>query len=208
MTALIAGTIALARLLRLSVSWTQRFAALPIYALTLLIFSLLPGVFTLELAPAWLTAADETAQTCFFWAISAAIVVLSWGSDRVALRWGLRPIWGLRLLMLAASIVVGILVWPRLADGGVSGSTGMLLASAAAFMYLCWLGALVFDLAFCWDRYVNQKVHILSRRHSRASRRTRSVAVAARRMAERIRRGPRTRGPRPQSHPEGPAHDR
>jgi hypothetical protein len=65
-----------------------------------------------------------------------------------------RPAWGLAPLILAgAAVVVGRLMF-HLWSAGRVGPVWPVVLATAVFLYLWWLGALLFDLVFIWHLYI------------------------------------------------------
>ena len=161
--ALLVGTTMLARILRLSRS--PRVFALfgGLFALGAAVFWFQPGTFSLEAGfrvGAWtfnLQVASpllEMVSKAFFIVWSLVPVAIAWYVDFLACQKRWRPVWGLRILIVAGTAMLGgMLVVPRLAAG--TNSASALLGGLAGFAVLWWLGALLFDLAFCWQRYIN-----------------------------------------------------
>ena len=69
-------------------------------------------------------------------------------------RCGLKPVVGL-LGVVTALVVFGILYGPGTTEGGErKPPIWPAVLSGAAFLYLWWLAALIFDLVFVWHRYI------------------------------------------------------
>jgi hypothetical protein len=65
-----------------------------------------------------------------------------------------RPSWGLTPLILAGTAVVAGRVGYHLWSAGQIGPVWPVFLATAAFLYLWWLGALLFDLVFIWHLYI------------------------------------------------------
>jgi hypothetical protein len=75
----------------------------------------------------------------------------------------LRPSWGMRPLILSGAGAVAVLIAQHLRDvDRGDGALWPVLFAAAAFLYLWWIAALLFDLVFVWHVYI---------RHANALRR-------------------------------------
>jgi hypothetical protein len=74
---------------------------------------------------------------------------------------------GRKLLIGSGAIAVLLLVAGRLADGETAEQSPVwpLFLAGAAYLYLWWLGLLLFDLAFLWQRYVRNSVAVTNLRH-------------------------------------------
>ena len=69
-------------------------------------------------------------------------------------RWGLKPIVAL-LALVGFAVAWGIIYGPGQLPGGASRpAIWPIVLSGAAFLYLWWLAALVFDLVFVWHCYI------------------------------------------------------
>ena len=81
----------------------------------------------------------------------------------------LRPfLRGMRPLLIPGGLAVTMIVLFRLLSEGSAASQPLwpLLLAGAAFLYLWWLAALLFDLVFVWHRYIRgsalqQRLHRL-----------------------------------------------
>ena len=86
--------------------------------------------------------------------LTAFVIALSgWLAPR-------RPTIGRRLLIGFGTLVVAVIVVKRLADGSVQAPVWPVLLAGAAFLYLWWLGILLFDLTFVWHRYIRRSVAV------------------------------------------------
>lgn len=96
--------------------------------------------------------------------LTAFVIALSgWLAPR-------RPTIGRRLLIGFGTLVIVFIVIKRLADGSVQAPVWPVLLAGAAFLYLWWLGILLFDLTFVWHRYIRRSVAVetlLQWRHHR-----------------------------------------
>ena len=86
--------------------------------------------------------------------LAAAIVAASgWMVPR-------KPRWARRFLVGAGMGMILFIVIKRLLIGAESTPVWPVALGGLAYVYLWWLGILVFDLAFVWHRYVRQSVAI------------------------------------------------
>jgi hypothetical protein len=91
--------------------------------------------------------------------IGVIVVLTGWLAPR-------KPRWGRRLLIAVGGLLVVAVVainWWHGTSGGKPLWPAVL--GAAGFIYLWWLGILLFDLTFIWHRYVRQAVAIQSLRN-------------------------------------------
>lgn len=123
-------------------------------------------------------------------ALTTVLVVLVYLANRAFPSWGLKP-----LLVLGGVVVFGIvayLVWTDpIPQAKGRGPMWPVFLAGAGFLYLWWLAALLFDLAFVWHRYI---------RHSQAVDQLRKLVKpgqgggpptgAVRKMAGDVPRGP------------------
>lgn len=115
------------------------------------------GEWFRALNPAWVTDKTTNAQTIGILVVAAALVAVSW----LFCRWKRG---NLAVFISSGAVVIGGLVIRMIMDGkaNVDGKTNAgegpaiwpTLLAGAAFLYLWWLAALLFDLAFVWHRYV------------------------------------------------------
>ena len=71
-----------------------------------------------------------------------------------------KPTYGRKVLLSVGGGVIGLVVLSRLVDGSVVAPVWPVLLAGLAFLYLWWLGILLFDLAFIWHRYIRCSVAI------------------------------------------------
>lgn len=71
-----------------------------------------------------------------------------------------RPRWGRRTLLALGGVMVLAMVLGRLIEADSQASAWPLVLAGLAFVYLWWLGILVFDLAFIWHRYIRNSVAV------------------------------------------------
>lgn len=146
--ALLFGTTVLARTLRLTQKLGIVVAAVVFYGITVLFFNI---------------EADSFAGRYFVGA-SISLVVIALAVDYCAIKRRRRPIGGLRAMTLLGAVV--ILVWLLLKLSFPTADKLPMLrefVGAVAFYYLWWLGALVYDMAYCWTRYVNSENDLVTR---------------------------------------------
>ncbi len=89
--------------------------------------------------------------------VAAVICLVAVKGGRMRLRPKVQP-WfhGMRPLLVPGIVIVAAIVIFRLAsaDKGTAAPLWPLLLGGAAFAYLWWLAALIFDLVFVWHRYI------------------------------------------------------
>jgi hypothetical protein len=83
--------------------------------------------------------------------LAAIPVLLSWC-------WWRKPRRGRRLLIGSGAAVVALLVIIGVVGGKQEAPIWPVFVAGAGFLYLWWLGILVFDLAFMWHRYIRRSV--------------------------------------------------
>jgi hypothetical protein len=168
---LLLGTTVIARVQRLPQSWSARALWTTFFVACAVVFSLWPGDYTMEVAKSF--GSDDLAamvgmrvgagQTVMI-GLSLFVIAIAKVADWIQLSNGHRPIWGLRWMMLyGGAPLISALVIPRLLDADLNGAPLTLGLSALAFLYLWWLGVLVFDLSYYWQRYINRESSFLSR---------------------------------------------
>lgn len=120
-------------------------------------------------------------------ALTAAVIVVAFGVNEAARRLSTvgRDL-GAKPMLLAGTIVFFTMLW-SLTEGGwgspdkADHKLWPIVLSGAAFVYLWWLGTLIFDLAFVWHVYIRQSEAI---KPLRRDRRQIAEARAARESAE------------------------
>jgi hypothetical protein len=158
-TCLLAGVTVMARIPRLTRSWLWRGVG--------------GLVFLLSVGGYWaFYQADSPGSTLpgLGW-ISVLFAVVC---GAFALLW---PAGGMRSLLIPGALFAAGVVWYRLwfvQTDDPHGSLWPLFLAGAAFLYLWWLVALVFDLTFVWHRYIrqSQSVQIFKRPAKLAARPT------------------------------------
>ncbi len=98
--------------------------------------------------------------------IGLIVVVAGWAAPR-------KPGWGRKWILAVGVVLVGIVVFSNWSDAvELAKSNGTNEATAKAtpvwpavlgslgFMYLWWLGILLFDLTFIWNKYIRQAAAI------------------------------------------------
>ncbi|MDE1184766.1 MFS transporter [Paraburkholderia sp.] len=98
---------------------------------------------------------------------SAAIALVCWLIPRKP-GWGRRTMVGLGTAFVA--VAVGYAYWFKVSSDGPGAKLWPLVLSALLFIYLWWLGILLFDLAFIWHRYIRNSVALKSIRRWRNNR--------------------------------------
>ena len=67
---------------------------------------------------------------------------------------------GRRVLVGSGAVAVLAMVIGRLSEADTGAPAWPVVLAGAAFLYLWWLGILLFDLAFVWHRYIRQSVAV------------------------------------------------
>lgn len=89
------------------------------------------------------------------WILAGIFLIITWSGW-----WAKRaPKWGRRTLLGFGAGIIFIIVLTQL-FGHSFVPTWPLMLAGAAFLYLWWLGILLFDLAFVWHRYIRNSVAI------------------------------------------------
>lgn len=90
------------------------------------------------------------------WSIAVPSLLLV-GLGRVIDSWnrstGRSPLWALRWQMIAGGAAVGLATLLHVKDRDASLLTAVL--GSVTFMYVWWLGVLLYDLCYVWKRYIN-----------------------------------------------------
>lgn len=87
-------------------------------------------------------------------AVGLLVVLAGWAAPR-------RPRWGRRLILCVGGILMAIVVGSNFRDATAPDpQLWPAVLGAAGFLYLWWLGILLFDLTFIWHRYIRQSVAI------------------------------------------------
>jgi hypothetical protein len=73
---------------------------------------------------------------------------------------GRKPNRGRWTLLGVGTAAIGYIVLDRLLGGDSAKPTWPMLLAGLAFLYLWWLGILLFDLTFVWHRYIRNSVAI------------------------------------------------
>lgn len=168
--ALLLGTTALARIVRLTRTPGMVIIAFFLFLAGCAVFASFPGTSGFEIghrASRLLFGQEEmggsTEQLLKFLVIvcAALAVVTAWLADYLSCLFRLRAVWSIRLFVISGTAFIFFsLVLPRLyIPEGESSAT--LFSSLAGFGVLWWLGILLFDLSFCWQRYINTSRNLL-----------------------------------------------
>jgi hypothetical protein len=162
--AMLAGSTMLARIVRLTRDPWMVALAVGAFVAGAAVLWLSPGPFVLEAGYrvggfVFKATGDlpllESASKIAFIVWSLMCVGLAWGADFLACAWRWKPLWALRLLILAGTAMLGaMLVVPRLIEAS-GDSAWTLLGGLGGFAALWWVATLLFDLSFCWQRYIN-----------------------------------------------------
>ena len=111
----------------------------------------LGGPFT-HLLPANLVDPDQAGRAALV-GVAFLVAASGWLLPR-------RPNLGRRWLIGFGAAVVAFIVITRLGDGTSTAPVWPVMLAGAAFLYLWWLGILMFDLTFIWHRYVRRSVAV------------------------------------------------
>jgi hypothetical protein len=166
LSALLFFMTAAARLPRLvkTDGWRWHSAGLAVFAVGALCIWVLPGESVGFLAnpfrvvlEQWLPTLDVSAHAnglkLLLIAICFAVTSTGWWVGR-------KPNRGRWTLLGVGTAAIGYIVLVRLLGGDGSKPTWPMLLAGLAFLYLWWLGILLFDLTFVWHRYVRNSVAI------------------------------------------------
>ena len=151
---LLAGMTVLARVPRLAKCFVG-------FAVTALVFGISVLIYQWLIDPKAEGYLSLFFMERFTWAGEAAIVWVLGGLGIVAgvtsyfrPRWGLKPIIVL-LGLVTCAVVSGIIFGPGILPGSErKPPIWPVFLGGAAFLYLWWLAALIFDLVFVWHRYI------------------------------------------------------
>lgn len=162
-TSLMAGMTVLARV--------PRLAKCPVrFAVTILVFALSILIYQWRIDPKAEKYLSLFFMEHFAWAGETAII---WALGAVGVVSGItgyfRPRWGLKPIIILLGLLTCAVVWGIISGpGAIPGSEEKppiwpVFLGGAAFLYLWWLAALIFDLVFVWHRYIrsSRAVHIL-----------------------------------------------
>ena len=144
--------------------WRWHGIGLVVFAVGALCIWVLPGESVGFLASPfaavlqiWMPALDVSAHSTtlrlLLIAICLAVTSSGWWVGR-------QPNRGRWALLGVGTASIGFIVLVRLLGGDAANPTWPMLLAGAAFLYLWWLGILIFDLAFVWHRYIRNSVAI------------------------------------------------
>ncbi|MDB5958380.1 MFS transporter [Ramlibacter sp.] len=86
--------------------------------------------------------------------VAAAVIIITVAISLVPRRRGMD-----RIVLVSSGFLAAIgFAWWHVHRGGVDAALWPLVLGGAAFLYLWWLGILVFDLSFVWHRYIRHAV--------------------------------------------------
>jgi hypothetical protein len=85
--------------------------------------------------------------------VAALVAATGWWVPR-------QPRFGRRALIILGSTAVFIMVVSRLVEDHADAPVWPVVLAGLAFLYLWWLGILLFDLAFIWHRYIRNSVAV------------------------------------------------
>ena len=167
LTILLAGTTVATRLPRLvKPGWGWGLASVVAFVVGAVVYlTFMPDEVVERLSPP-LIKAGLTTETARF-AAEYAIVGLAFIVTLIAWLIQRKPRYARRALLLSGTVAVALIVFTRLLPVNSELPIWPVLLGGAAFVYLWWLGILVFDLAFMWHRYVRASVAIDNLRHWR-----------------------------------------
>jgi hypothetical protein len=122
------------------------------------LWRVIAGIIALAAGGVYLWSVRDAEPTSLFGhpilagGITIALAILAaWVVYKIS---DLRPSWGLTPLILAGTAVVAGRVGYHLWAAGSVGPVWPVFLATAAFLYLWWLGALLFDLVFIWHLYI------------------------------------------------------
>ena len=121
------------------------------WALPMEVADFLGGPFTSLVS--WLNIPDAYAGKAALLVAAFAISMSGWLVPR-------RPKIGRRVLIGLGTTVIAFIVIRRLYDGTSQASVWPVVLAGLAFLYLWWLGILLFDLTFIWHRYIRRSVAV------------------------------------------------
>jgi hypothetical protein len=154
-TCLLAGVTVFVRIPRLTKVWTWRSFGLIFFLLSTIGYRIFPCIdWSDRLTPGDFQNCFETSlaiQSSGLGLIGAVIAVLA-ATYFIS---KLRPAWGMRALLVPASILGVLYLYMRVAGApDERGDLWPVFLAALAFLYLWWLAARLFDLVFFWHRYI------------------------------------------------------
>lgn len=95
-------------------------------------------------------------QQLGLWALAVGSVIVA-ASGWLAPR---RPTFGRRILLASGAVMILFIIMGRLFDPSLAEPVWPAVLAGVAFLYLWWLGILIFDLAFIWHRYIRHSVAV------------------------------------------------
>ncbi|MDZ4404037.1 hypothetical protein [Prosthecobacter sp.] len=166
--------------------FVARVVALLVFVLGLTVFWQIPGFYTAEIARKILfgtrTWSDVLGDglgvgeirritTIVFGTLAVVVLIIACVADWWSLKKQKRPIWGLRwLMLLGGGGTAALMVSTRIGDNHPETSMLALFGGAIGFVYLWWLGALLYDLSYVWMRYINTTYTLLDRVSSKTEK--------------------------------------
>ena len=155
---LLAGVTVVARIPRLTRSWTWRlFGGLVflLFAAGYQALSCLPVGWN-RFASCVMTPRVLGGTKLGLVGVALALVLI------VAVVSRLRPTWGMATLLVPGAVAVAYVVFQYAIQAGsdTSGNLWPVFLAGAVFLYTWWLVALLFDLTFVWHRYIRMSVPI------------------------------------------------
>ena len=152
LTLLLAGITVAARVPRLmKPHWKTYLGASAAFALGAAAYWLVPAPVRAWLGAAFTAMSLDFLRHVGVIVLAAIPVLLSWC-------WWRKPHRGRRFLIGSGAAVVALLVIFGVVGKAQDAPIWPVFIAGAGFLYLWWLGILVFDLAFMWHRYIRRSV--------------------------------------------------
>lgn len=108
----------------------------------------------------------------------AALIVAAFGIAASGWLAPRRARFGRRLLIGCGSAVIAFIIIVRLTDGASHLPIWPIVLGGLAFLYLWWLGILLFDLTFIWHRYIRRSVAVDTLRQWRRNKEAQPHSLA------------------------------
>jgi hypothetical protein len=143
LTALLFGITASCRVPRLTRKLMRRMGIFAITALCIALFA-----WSVKVTQPTLTG-GRSANDYLTVGFAVAATILAAGLSLVRPNWGFKPL--ILITALATTIRIGMALY---GSAGEVGPMWALVLATLAFLYLWWLGALVFDLVVVWQIYI------------------------------------------------------
>ena len=108
----------------------------------------------------------------------AIVIIVSWWLPRT-------PRKGRLFLICSGALVILLIIGKRLLeDEKAHSAVWPVVLAGSAFIYLWWLGILLFDLAFIWQRYIRQSVAVDTLREWNRGRDSRPMGTLGKKPAD------------------------